>query len=316
MTRARPTAAAFVLASLFTLPYPPLSLAGGPYAVTDIVVTNGKPKPDEPAVKHWFLPGQLVWARAKVSNDGAAPDPQEKITLQAKVEFAPGPGQKALPIAPVDSKLTVAPPASGQTASHILIFHTPTKEGLYTVRVSLDSQPPDGYYMGHSSILVQSERPALFVRKARVMKYSGWECESGGQGPTIVPYGPFIGLDLSSEGGNCTPPDQARVKVENFGAKASKPFKVSLFDVSGCYSTLTIAMPAIPAKKSAWVPKPVTLEKIPVGSCNGPYIVTIEPPPNEGGSVGASELTFTDVDVYYSKAKNDTGQIASFIASH
>jgi hypothetical protein len=315
MMRVRPIAAG--LATVLALASPTSSEAGGPYALTDVSVTNGKPKPDAPSIKHWFLPGQLVWVSVKVRNDGAPPDPQETIALQAHVEFAPGPGQTPPPIAEIGEGLTAAPPPSGQTASHILLFHTPAKEGLYTVRVSLQGQPPNGYYMGHSAILVQSERPLLLVRRARVMKYSGWICPNSGGGflfpPTpLIPVPPTV---LDSQGENCTPRDQTRIKVENAGTKASKPFKVSFFDQSGCYSAVSFAMPAIPAKKSAWTP-PATLEKIPLGGCEGPYSVRIAPPPDEGGSVGASELVFTGADVFRSTSKGDTSDMKKFLLNN
>ena len=76
-----------------------------------------------------------------VRNDGIA-TPGETVKLWPQMEFVPGPGQTAPPIAFAGTALTPLAPDAGQSATYKLTFPAPSKEGIYKVRMNLKARRP------------------------------------------------------------------------------------------------------------------------------------------------------------------------------
>ena len=316
MARARSTLAALVAVGLPVLAYPAFCLAE-PFNVTAIKVLNAKPAFDGGSQNNRFFPGDAVQVQTIVRNAGAA-SPGATMKLRPQVEFVPGPGQTAPPIALVGTTLTAPAPGAGQSATHTLTFAAPAKEGLYKVRVNVNGTPPGGFYLGNSVIDVKSNRAVLLIRGARVLKYGNFPCkhDTGGLAFIPSPLVPVPPTVLGTSGAsNCTPADFARVKVENVGNRRARRFSVVVTDTSGCNPPVTVPMPSIAPKKTAWAVKPVQFNRTP-GGCNGPYTARVAARAGDTAATIASEILFPKVDLYAMKDITDVATVQSFMLSN
>lgn len=318
MKRARSTAAGSAFIGLLILMFPSPGDAA-PFSVTEIKVLNGQKKPDVAYMNHWFLPGDTVEVEATVRRAASKRIVLKlgSVNIQVNLEFVPGPGQPGFTVNNVGGGMVIGSPSIGQSTTQKLSFPTPSKEGLYKVRIRVSGGPNQGAYLGNSLILIQSDRPVLLIRRARVLQLAVKLC-SGGGGlgiPTpLLPIAPDGQLDTSAA--SCTAANFARVKVENVGSKPSGGFHVIVTDTSLCSGPLRFVMAPIAAKKSAWVALPKQFDSAPGSECSGPYIAAIAPPPNEGGSTGASDIVFPQVEVYRMKSKSDQATINGFLANN
>ena len=250
-----------------------------------------------------------------VRNDGIA-TPGETVKLWPQMEFVPGPGQTAPPIAFAGTALTPLAPDAGQSATYKLTFPAPSKEGIYKVRMNLNGTTPTGYYLGNSVIDVKTNRAVLLIRRARVLNYAHLKCkDDSGLAFLPNPLVPVPPTVVDTSGGNCTPGDFARVKVENVGNRHARRFNVIVTDTSGCNPPVTVAMPSIAPKKTAWVVKAVQFNKKP-GGCGGPYTARVAAKAGDGAATAASEILFQQVDLYTMKNMTDIATVQSFLASN
>ena len=266
-------------------------------------------------------PQQSVLPRRPSASADDGPQPggrhagRDRQALAAD-EFVPGPGQTAPPIALVGAALTTPAPGAGQNVTHVLTFQAPSKEGIYKVRMNLNGTPPTGYYLGNSVIDVKTNRAVLLIRRARVLNYAHLQCKDDSglafPPPRSCRYRPPSSIRAAATARR--PISRAsRSRTSATGLRGD--FSVIVTDTSGCNPPVTVAMPAIPPKKTAWVVKAVQFNKKP-GGCGGPYTARVAARAGDRAATAASEILFQQVDLYTMKNLTDTATVQSFLASN
>ena len=180
--------------------------------------------------------------------------------------------------------------------------------------MNLNGTPPTGYYLGNSVIDVKTNRAVLLIRRARVLNYAHLKCkDDSGLAFLPNPLVPVPPTVVDTSGGNCTPGDFARVKVENVGNRHARRFNVTS-------PTRAAAIRRSPSRcpdraQEAWVVKAVQFNKKP-GGCGGPYTARVAAKAGDGAATAASEILFQQVDLYTMKNMTDIAKVQSFLASN